>query len=76
MRKLDYSVAGFVLAFVLSPIIETSFRRALLLAAGDWTVFITRPVSLVLVVLMAAMLAFTLFKVIRARRAPAPAPEA
>jgi len=69
LRKLDYSVAGFVPAFVLSPIIETSFRRALVISAGDWTVFVTRPVSLILVLIMAAMLAFTVFRQIRARRA-------
>lgn len=72
LRKLDYSVAGFVLAFVLSPIIETSLRRALLLSAGDWSVFVTRPVSLLLVILMVAMLGYTLFKQIRNARGAAP----
>lgn len=68
LRKLDFSVAGFVLAFVLAPIIETSLRRALLLAAGDWSVFVTRPISLVLVIVMAAMVAYTVFKVLVSRR--------
>ncbi|WP_323037597.1 tripartite tricarboxylate transporter permease [Pararhodobacter sp.] len=69
MRRLDYSVAGFVLAFVLSPIIETSFRRALLIANDDFTVFVTRPISAVLVATMALMLAFTVVKTVRKRRA-------
>lgn len=68
LRKLGFSVAGFVLAFVLAPIIETSLRRALLLSAGDWSVFVTRPISLFLVVLMTGMVAYTGYKIIRARR--------
>lgn len=67
MRRLDYSVAGFVLAFVLSPIIEVSFRRALLISGDDYTVFVTRPISAVLVAIMAVMLCFTVFKTLRRR---------
>ena len=37
-----------VLGFVLGPWIEAHLRRALLLARGDWSVFVTRPVSAVL----------------------------
>lgn len=48
MRKLDYSVAGFVLAFVLAPIIETSFRRELVISGGDLSIYVTRPASLIL----------------------------
>jgi len=70
MRRLDYSVAGFVLAFVLSPIIEVSFRRALLISGDDYTVFVTRPISAVLVAVVAAMLGYTVLKALR-RRPPA-----
>ncbi|MCB1395403.1 MAG: tripartite tricarboxylate transporter permease [Rhodobacter sp.] len=71
MRRLDYSVAGFVLAFVLSPIIEISFRRALLISGDDYTVFVTRPISAVLVAVMVVMLGFTVRKLLRKRGAPA-----
>lgn len=67
MRRLDYSVAGFVLAFVLSPIIETSLRRALLISNGDWSIFYTRPISLVLVVLLSLFAAVTVYNAVRAR---------
>lgn len=68
LRKLDYSVAGFILAFVLAPIIETSFRRAMLLSNGDAMVFIDRPVSLVIICLMASMLLFSIYKTISNKR--------
>lgn len=65
MRKLDYSVAGFVLAFVLSPIIETSFRRELVISGGDLTVFYTRPAALILVLLNLFFLGMILWKAFR-----------
>lgn len=68
MRRLEYSVAGFVLAFVLSPIIEISFRRALLISGDDYSVFVTRPISAVLVAVMVIMIAFTIVKSVRKRR--------
>ena len=42
---LDVEPSLLVLGFVLGPWIETHLRRALLLARGDWSVFVTRPVS-------------------------------
>ena len=64
LRRLDYSIAGFVLAFVLAPIIETSFRRALVISAGDMTVFVTRPISLLLLLIMVGMGAMIVWRVI------------
>lgn len=54
--KLDFSVPSFVLAFVLGPIIETNFRRALDMAQGDFTIFVTRPISLVILLLILGIL--------------------
>lgn len=71
MRRLDFSVAGFVLAFVLAPIIETSFRRALVISNGDATVFVTRPISLVIILFMAVMLFYTVYKTVKGKRADA-----
>lgn len=68
LRKLDYSVAGFVLAFVLAPIIETSYRRAMLLSNGEISVFVERPISLAILCAMAAMIAYTLFKAFARKR--------
>ena len=45
--------APLILAFVLGPLIEEYFRRAMLLSLGDPTTFVSRPISLVM--LMAAM---------------------
>lgn len=64
MRRLDYSVAGFVLAFVLSPIIETSARRALVISDGDMSVFVTRPISLTLFLIILSMTALIAWRTV------------
>lgn len=43
--------APLVLGFILGPIVESSFRRSLVLSGGDLTTFFTRPLSAVFLVL-------------------------
>jgi putative tricarboxylic transport membrane protein len=43
---LDFPIAPIVLGFVLGPLVEENFRRALLLSRGDLLVFFQRPISL------------------------------
>ncbi|MCB1526364.1 MAG: tripartite tricarboxylate transporter permease [Hyphomicrobiaceae bacterium] len=45
MRKLDYPLAPLVLAIVLGPLAEDSFRQSLISDQGDWTPIFTRPLS-------------------------------
>ena len=45
LRKLDYPVAPLVLAIVLGPLAEKSFRQSMISDLGDWTVLFTRPLS-------------------------------
>ncbi|MBJ3774878.1 tripartite tricarboxylate transporter permease [Acuticoccus mangrovi] len=52
MEKLDIPTAPAVLAVILGPMAEESFRRALLLSRGDATYFLTSPISWVLIVLI------------------------
>jgi putative tricarboxylic transport membrane protein len=42
---LDFSPAPILLGFVLGPMIEENFRRAMLLSRGDMMVFVQRPIS-------------------------------
>jgi putative tricarboxylic transport membrane protein len=43
--KLGCEPAPLLLGFILGPMMEEHLRRALLLARGDWSVLITRPLS-------------------------------
>jgi putative tricarboxylic transport membrane protein len=44
--KLKCEPAPLLLGFILGPMMEENFRRALLLSRGDFTTFVTRPLSL------------------------------
>lgn len=60
LQKLNCELAPLLLGFVLGPMMEEYLRRALLVAHGDATVFVTRPISLALLALAAALLASVL----------------
>jgi putative tricarboxylic transport membrane protein len=45
-RKFKYEPAPLVMAFILGPMIESSFRQSLLLAMGSFSIFFTRPISI------------------------------
>lgn len=49
-------IAPFVLALILGPLVETNFRRAMLVSGGDLTSFVTRPISAVLLGLTALLM--------------------
>jgi TctA family transporter len=52
--KLGCEPAPLLLGFILGPMMEENLRRALLLSRGDWTTFLSRPLSAAL--LIAALL--------------------
>src|SRR6187399_1546777 len=43
--KTDFEPAPMLLGFVLGPLMEENLRRAMLIARGDPTTFVTRPIS-------------------------------
>jgi putative tricarboxylic transport membrane protein len=53
LKKLDFPLPPMILALVLGKIFEISFRRSLILSGGDFTVFVTRPISVGLLLLAA-----------------------
>jgi putative tricarboxylic transport membrane protein len=58
MKKFDFEPAPLAMAYVLSPILESSFRQSLSLSGGSFAVFFSRPISLVCMVLVVLLLAF------------------
>ena len=54
--KLKCETAPLLLGFVLGPMMEENFRRALSISRGDFTVFVTRPISLTLLIMSAFLL--------------------
>lgn len=46
-RKLDCNPTPMMLGMVLGPIVEENFRRSMLIARGDPSFFLSRPIALV-----------------------------
>jgi len=44
-RKVKYEPAPLVLAFILGPLMENALGQSLLMFGGDFSLFITRPIS-------------------------------
>jgi len=60
--------APLLLAFVLSPILEQNFKRALQISYGDPTIFVRKPISLALLIAATAILMLVLLPVFRKGR--------
>lgn len=48
LTKLEIPMSPIVLAFILGPMAEKNFRRALMLSNGDYSVFFSRPLTVAL----------------------------
>ena len=66
--KLGCEPAPLLLGFVLGPLLERYLRRALTISQGDATVFVTRPLSLVLLVLAALAFVVAVLPSVRRKR--------
>jgi putative tricarboxylic transport membrane protein len=58
---LDFSVAPILLGYVLGPLVEENFRRALLLSRGDLLVFMEKPISATFMSLCGLLIAAQVF---------------
>ncbi len=68
LLKLRCEPAPLLLGFVLGPMLEENLRRAMILGRGDPTVFLSRPISLTLLLLTVAVLIVMLLPAIRKKR--------
>ncbi len=74
--RLDLEAAPLLLGFILGPMLEENFRRALLLSRGSFATFVTRPISGTLIALIAIFIVWQVTAFfIQARAAPVPQAE-
>jgi TctA family transporter len=66
--KLGCEPAPLLLGFVLGPMMEENFRRALLLSRGDFTTFVTRPLSLGLLIAAALLVVIVALPAVKKSR--------
>ena len=70
---LGFPPAPLLLGFVLGPMVEENFRRALLLARGDFSVFFTRPLSGAFMAITIVMMLYVALRRLRRPRLAVPA---
>lgn len=56
LRKLDFPLAPAILGLILGPQLERSLRTSLEMSAGDFTIFLTRPITVTLLVMSVIVL--------------------
>jgi putative tricarboxylic transport membrane protein len=65
MKKFDLPPAPLVLSVVLGPLIERALRQSLTMSLGSYDIFITRPITVGLLLMAFAMVLWPLIGWIR-----------
>lgn len=52
LDKMSYSAAPMILGLILGGMIDENFRRALTVSSGNFSIFVTRPISLMFLVII------------------------
>lgn len=66
--KLDCEPAPLLLGMILGPMMEENLRRTMSLSHGDWSVFVTRPLSASLLAVSVVLLLVVLLPSIKRKR--------
>ena len=56
MRRFDFPAAPLIVGLILAPMAEQSMRQALTISMGEWSTFVTRPLSASLIGIAALLL--------------------
>ena len=68
MRVVGVPIVPCVLGLILGPLIEQQLRRSLAISQGDWTVFVTHPISAVFLLVAVAFVATPIISGLRRRK--------
>ncbi len=68
LLKLDCEPAPLLLGFIIGPLLEENLRRAMLIARGDWSTFVTRPLSAGLLLISLLALIAVMSPMLRRKR--------
>jgi putative tricarboxylic transport membrane protein len=67
-RRLDIPLAPMVLTLILGPFMERGLRQSLDMSIGDMSIFVTRPISLVLILVAATIFIVPLVRAVRGKK--------
>ncbi len=68
LRKFDYPAAPALLAMVLGPMLEKALRQSLLISVGSGWFFVTRPISLITLIICFLLVASSLLPWMKKKR--------
>src|SRR5690606_37284429 len=69
LQYLRFEPAPLVLGLILGPMLEQNLRRGLQLYRGDYTEFVTRPISAAFLLCSALIIGWSFYGAIRKRSA-------
>jgi putative tricarboxylic transport membrane protein len=72
-RSWGFEIAPLVLAIILGPGAEITFRQSLMRSGGSFSIFIESPIALALIIVSFALLAWNIYKSVGAKQAQATA---
>ena len=71
MRRFDFPAAPVVICMILGPLAEAQMRNAMSIGEGKWSVFVERPGSpSLLIVVLAVLVLPRAMRLLRRRRTP------
>ena len=70
MEKCKIPLAPFVIGYILSPIAEENLMRGLMASGGSFMPMVTRPISLIFLLIAIVLLAVPLYKRAKQKRQP------
>ncbi|MGD9640565.1 MAG: tripartite tricarboxylate transporter permease [Synergistaceae bacterium] len=66
--KAKLPVAPFIMGYILERILETNLRRAMMSSQGSWMPFLTQPISCVFLLITAASLIWSIYKLTKDKK--------
>ncbi|MDU4961966.1 MAG: tripartite tricarboxylate transporter permease [Sporomusaceae bacterium] len=70
LRKLCFDPGPMIMSFILAPLIENSLRQSLLMSAGSFSIFFSRPISGTLMAVFVLILLGQVYLGFKNRRKP------
>ncbi len=68
LKKIEVPLVGIIIGFVLGPMLERSFRQVMAISDGNIFIFLTRPISLILFLLILMLIGRTFYNMMRAKQ--------
>ena len=69
IRKLDFDIAPGILALVIGPTMELSFRQSLMRSGGTFAIFFHSPIALILIVASVLLFCWNIYRALRPEKA-------